>query len=106
MANTDNDNRQRKRGASHDLVNCFLHIVDDTIGKNENNLVFLVLLRAFVVLSHIIDCCENLREPSWSVEIYILQRVLVSLKHALKAVTFWVKNIAIERKAMRCFITI
>lgn len=32
--------------------------------------------------------------------------MLVSLKHAFKPITLWVKDIAIERKAMRSFVTI
>jgi len=43
-ANSNNDDREGQLGAAHDLVDRLLHVIDDTIRDDQQNVILLVCL--------------------------------------------------------------
>ena len=100
-AYANNDDAERQSASTNNLVNCLLHIVDDSIGDNEQNLILLVHLRDILGLGHIIYELNNWCEISRTVQIDVFKRVFVSFNDTFEAVDFRVENVPIKGKAVR-----
>lgn len=100
FADSHNDDRQRQVRASDDLVDCLLHVVDNAVGNDQQNVIFLVVLRDFCGLAAAVDFRNDGAEVRWAVQTYLLNRVHVGLQHSFKAVAFGLEDISIESKAM------
>ena len=100
-ANANDDDREWKRAASHDLINRLLHIVDDTVGDNQKDIVLLIGLVDVLLLCHVVDKLNDRSEVSWAVEIYVAEGVLVCLYHSVHAVDFRVEDVAVQGEAVR-----
>lgn len=66
-ADTDDDNRQGQGAATHDLVNGFLHVIDDSVGNDQQDVVLLIDLVHLLGLGQIVDELDDRREVSWTV---------------------------------------
>ena len=51
IANTNNDDSHRQLGASHNLVNRLVHVVDDTVCDYDENVEFLVATALHITLN-------------------------------------------------------
>ena len=100
-AHAYNDDTQGEVAASHDLVNCLLHVIDDSVGDDQQDLVLLVHLIYLLALCHIVDELNYWSKVGWAVEIHIFQGILVGLNNAVKTIDFRVENVAIQGEAMR-----
>ena len=101
-AYTDNDDTERKSATTHNLVNCFLHIVDDSISDDEQDLVLLVHLIDVLRLSHIVYELDDRCEISRAVQIDVFKRVFVCFNYTVETVNFRVENVSIKGKTVRC----
>ena len=101
IAHANDDNRERQLRPTHDLVNRLVHVTDDSIRDDHQDVELLVLLihrLARNVLVHLID---DLSEVGGSVELAVLEGSLVALHHFLNAVDARIEDISIEREAVR-----
>jgi len=98
--NSNNYDGKRKIRAAYDLVDSLLHVVNYSISDDHQNVVFLVYLIHFHVLSHIINKFKDSREVGWTVKRYPLYRILVRLNHAFYTITFWVENVPVKSEAV------
>ena len=55
VAHADYDDGQGLAGASHNLIDCLLHVRDDAISDDQQQVVLLIVLRHFDCLTPIID---------------------------------------------------
>jgi len=83
------------------LINSLLHIVDDAISDDQKNQVLLVPLRHLEALRHVASHFKYFIEVSWSVQLHLFKRVLVSIKDAIQSITFWVEDVSVQGEAVR-----
>lgn len=95
----DNDGDWQRR-ASNNLVNSLLHIVNDSICQNAQDGILLVHLVDLSCLHLIVCFTKNLIEVGWSIKIYSRKGALIMADHFINPVYSWVKDIAIQGKAV------
>ena len=100
-ADANNDDTERKSASTNNLVNCFLHVIDDSICDNEQDLVLLVELRDVLGLSHIVYKLNDRCEISWTVQIDVFKRVFVCFNHTVETIDFRVEYVSIKGKTVR-----
>lgn len=66
------NNREGHSTRPHNLVDRLLQVVDDPIGDNEQNVVFLVELSHFHRLCHVNNKLEQTPKMGWPVKINLL----------------------------------
>lgn len=99
-ANAHNNNGQGQAGSSHNLVNSRLHVIDDTVGNDQQNVVLLVLLRNIHLLGHVINQLEQGAKVGRAVKVSAVDSVLVGVHDTLDAVTLRVEDITVQGEAM------
>ena len=72
-----NDANGKVGAAANNLVNCLLHVIDDTIRDNEKDIILLIILADVILFGHVIDQFNYGRKVSWSIKIHILKGVLI-----------------------------
>lgn len=100
LAHTDDDDRDRKRRSTHNLVNRLLHVIDDAVRYNQENQVLLIPLRDFQALRHIVDRLHDFMEVCGPMKVSVFDRVLVGIKHTLETVALRVENVAVKGETM------
>lgn len=69
-ANADDDDADREAAASsNDLINSLLHIVNDTISDDQQDIVLLVLLADLFGLSHVVDKFNDRGEVGGAIQV-------------------------------------
>lgn len=101
IADTHDDYGHRQLGAAHDFVNRLLHIVNHTIGQDQQNVELLSVLRYIGRLGVCIGLLENLAEVGWAVKRTRVEGGLVVRNHLLNAVDARIKDITVKGEAMR-----
>ena len=96
----DNDG-DWESGASHDLIDGLLHVVDNTVGEDEQDVILLVHLADLGGLHLAVHLVENLIEIGWSVQVGVLQGFLVMTDHFCDAVDARVEDVSVEGEAVR-----
>ena len=100
IAHTHDDDRERQAAAPYDLINRILHIVDNAIGNNQQNVILLVCLADIHTLSHVVDHFHNRPKVRRAIQIYTVDRVFVCLNDTVDTVALRVEDVAIQRKTV------
>jgi len=79
-----------------------LHIIDDTVCYQKKDKVFLVGLGYSFAFSHINNRFDNRGKVCWTIEIDVIDSMLVGFNYSLKTINFRIENIAIQSKTMAC----
>jgi hypothetical protein len=77
-----------------------LHIADDAIRDDQQDVVFLVLLAAIHVSCHLINEVQNWCKVCWSIQFHTLNGMLINFDHVFDSVHFGVEDVAIECEAV------
>jgi len=101
VTDSDNDDGDGELGSTDYLVDCLVHIIDNTIGDDHTDVELLSVLAHRLSLSIVINGLEDLREVSWPVKIDVLDGILVAVDHLVEAVDSGIEDISIESEAMR-----
>jgi len=70
---SNNDDAERQGASPHNLIDCLLHVVDDSVGDDQKNNVLLVSLGHFKSFCHVVDHAYYFIEVSWPIEVCILE---------------------------------
>lgn len=87
------------------MVNCLLHVIDHSIGDNQQNVELLILLSAFHIFCHIIHKFNYWGEVSGSIQLNSVDCVLVSFNHAINPLAFGVKDITVQGETVLCLLS-
>ena len=101
ITDANNNDGHGQLGASHDLVDRLVHIIDDAIGDNDEDVELLGTLRLQVTFDMSADFVQDFRKVSRSVELRLLKSVLVGLRHTLDALDARIEDVAVQREAVR-----
>ena len=96
VTNTNDDDGERVLRATNNLIDCLVHVADDSISDNGQNVELLVHLSHTVGLHEIVDFINDLSEVSRSIEIALLNGVLVVCDNLLNAIDTWVENVTVQ----------
>ena len=95
-ANSHNNDREWKLRASYNLIDRFLHIVDNTICDNQQDVVLLINLCDLHALRHLVNKVNDLGKVCRTIQIYALNCVFVRLHDTVQPVTLRVENITVQ----------
>lgn len=95
ISNTDNNDWKRQWRTSHNLVNCLLQVIYNSICNDQQNVILLVSLSHIFSFSHVVYQLNDWREVSWSIKTYIVECVFVRLNYTFKTVNFRIENVSI-----------
>jgi len=101
IAHSDDNDSDRLRRATDDLVNRFLHVVDDTVGEQEQDVVLLVLLVHNFRLSNVVDLAQDFSKMRRPVQLSVLDGMLVDSDHLVESVHTRVEDVSVESEAVR-----
>ena len=88
------------------MVDGLPHIVDDTVGDDQQDLELLVLIAAWVSLHVVVHLIENRAEVGGAVQVYVLEAVSVVSDHFVKSVDAGVENVSIHCEAVARALTV
>ena len=101
FADTHNDNGHGHLGAPDNLVDRLVHVVDHTIGDNDEDVELLGVGLLHVTLHVIADLVKNRAKVSWAVEVRLVDSVLIARQHTLNTIDTWIKDVAVQCEAVR-----
>lgn len=103
ITDTNNNDSKWVIGSSHNFVNSAFHVINHTVSDNHENLELLVLIVAWISLTHAIDSVKNFTEVSRSIQIdcLVADAVFVVRHHFRELINTRVKDVTIHGKAMR-----
>lgn len=102
ITHSDNDDRQRMFGSTDNLVYCLLHIVDDTISEDQQDLILLVKLIVNSGLTSVVHFFQDLTKVGWAIEINPSQTMHVRFHHTFEPLALWLENVTVQSKAVTC----
>jgi len=101
ITNTNNDDSQVVDRSSYNLINCLIHVSDDSIGNDHKNVELLNLLWYVFRLTVVIYLIEDVREIGWTIKITFAQSILVALHYWFQTIYSWIEDVSIHSKAVR-----
>lgn len=85
------------------MVNRFVHVIDNAIGDNEQNLELLVAVAAWISLTHIVHGVKDGAKVRWTiqVDVAVIDAVLVVIYNVIEIVHSWIEDVSVHREAVR-----
>ena len=106
IAHTNDNNGHRKLRTSDNLINCLVHVADDTVGDDDEEVELLVHLinsdRANVVAALV----DNVSEVGGAVEFAVVKGALVTIDNCRDAIDSRVEDVAVEGEAVRSSVAV
>ena len=82
------------------MIDCLSHIIDYTVGNNQQNLEFLVLEVARISLANTVDGVQNRAEVGGTIQIDICQIMLVVLDDFLKVIDSRIEDVTVHSETV------
>ena len=95
ITNTHNNDGDWKVGAANNLINCLVHICDDTICNYQayvELLIHLIDIRRSHLIVHFV---KNFVEICRAIQIAILQGFLIMSDYLHNTIDSWIKDVAV-----------
>ena len=106
IADTNNDDGHGELRAANDLVNRLVHITDDTIRDDNQDVELLVILIHLLRSDVLVDLVDDFSEVGWSIQLAIIDGALVALNDFVDAVDTWVEDITVEGKTVTTTVSV
>ena len=101
IADANDDDGEGKLRSFDDLVNRLVHVIDDTVGDDDQDVELLSGLALQVRHDMVVDLSEDFAEVSRSVEAALLQSILIALDHTLNPGNAGIEDISVQGEAVR-----
>eukprot|EP00355_Strombidium_rassoulzadegani_P005584 CAMPEP_0168619926 /NCGR_PEP_ID=MMETSP0449_2-20121227/6860_1 /TAXON_ID=1082188 /ORGANISM="Strombidium rassoulzadegani, Strain ras09" /LENGTH=159 /DNA_ID=CAMNT_0008660889 /DNA_START=478 /DNA_END=954 /DNA_ORIENTATION=+ len=100
LPNANDHDGEGKVSPPNNLVDSLLHITDDSIRNDQQDLILLVVLGYLHGLSSPIDSVYDIGEVCWAVQLDVSDGPLVTVHDPVDPFALWIKDVSVESEAV------
>ena len=106
IADANDDDGHGELRAANNLIDGLVHITDDAIRDNNQDVELLVILIDLLRSDVLVDLVDDFSEVGRSIQLAIVDSALVALNDFVDAVDTWVEDITVEGETVTATVSV